>query len=331
MGITFKEAVDNQLLSVYTMNMLPLKCACGRELQFSDDMSKLICTEVNCRNSVIVRIENFAEAMGLEISRDEIVALLKRVPRVISPYQLIDLDRAYKEKKISKSVIFNLDKILARLKEIRQGAYYIYELAGMCGIESIQLIANKLFYGFNTVEEFYSNLYGYGADFLNDKLGISDEMEALSLADELKGIQEELQYAESRFNVHEHKRVFKVAFADNELLPYINKQEFIGVLNSAFSSSFITVSNIDSNTDILIRNDGKKSAKYMEAVRVNEKLTADKVNSGELEYKDIGLDKDVYTESGGRDNDRDRFKPLGQSIYIGSVEDVLNRLSKFRL
>lgn len=346
MGVSIAEVLENQILSSQVINMIPSRCSCGEEIKFTDDIRSIECNAKGCNNKLVSRIENFSNLTQLNMSKEDIVIMLKKLPRVISPYQVLDLGQAYKQKKISKSVIIGLPDVLKRLDEIKRKSYYVYEIGQLCGIESITKIAKKLFYGFNTVTEFYDNFDKHGVNFISEKLGINSTsilQLGIQVINDIEALRDELQYAETKFSIRKHERVLRVAFSDNEITPYTNRGELIETLNYKFNSEFIIVSNIDTNTDILIKNKSGKTKRYIEAVRINERLTAECVNSGKFKYKDIGTDKQRKGKdrTDGADNenaalsisdyDKDTFKPLGQSIYIGSVEEVTDRLRKFNM
>jgi hypothetical protein len=85
-------------------------------------------------------------------------------------------------------------------------------------------------------------------------------------------------------------------------------------MNYKYNYTFVPVTTIAETTDILIRNSANSGSKVRTARLINDKHIAELMNKGEINLSDIN--KKVDTD----------LKPAGCSIYIDSIENVLNRL-----
>ena len=122
-------------------------------------------------------------------------------------------------------------------------------------------------------------------------------------------------FAESLVNIEKNDERIFIAFNDN-VEPFVNKSELIDYLNYTYTKQFVQITTITEVTDVLIRHTDVNTAKYRAARLMNDEATARKVNSGELALNEA--DKIIPGQ----------LKPMGQKIYITTLETFINRLDE---
>ena len=96
MGIALKEVLENEVISADIMNLLPKICKCGANIEFSDSLRELRCTDKKCKQFTISRIYKFIDNLNITLSDIDIEDVVKKL-KIISPYQLLLLPKAFKE------------------------------------------------------------------------------------------------------------------------------------------------------------------------------------------------------------------------------------------
>lgn len=313
--ITISDAVNNNIISPALSKMLPSRCLCGHELQFSDDMQKIVCSSDICRTGLLHRLKYINNKLKIGLTSDELVFITKKL-KLKSPYQILHLADAYKAKVISSETVMHIKSALNRISEIHNTEYYLHEVISFSGADGLtETISKKLFNGFNTIDEVYRNLDEYRAGFISEKIGSThNSLASIDLYNTLVSLTDELVYAETIFKIKNTTDSLKIAFMSSNVEPYVNKTEFIEMLESVCDIKFVVVSVIDETTDILIRNNMETGQRYKDARRINEKHIAELVNKGEIKLSDAG--KEVAGS----------LKPVGHLILIGTVEDVIKQL-----
>lgn len=320
MGIKFKEALDNKLISPDIIKILPSKCKCNNELMFTDSIRELQCSNKNCYTNISNRILKFCNDTNIDLNISKIYNLVIKL-KLISPYQILLLEDAYNSKLITKEDVENIDDILQQIRNIKSKQYNLYEIAKLCEIDNINKVAYKLFNGFASFEEAFEEIDTGQVSFINERLGTKSSdssVLAVEIYNNILELKEELLFGETQLSVKDNtKKIIRIAFSDN-VLPFINKGELIDYLNNTYNYKFIIVTTISDTTDILIKNSDGNTNKYRAAKLINERFIADSMNKGEITLKDIGVFKEK------------ELKPIGSRIYIETLDNILKRLNILR-
>ena len=229
MGITFEDVVNYELLNDSTIKLLPNKCRCGKKLVLSDSMRTMRCIDNNCRYFVVDRINKLNKHLELNISAADIDRLSHKL-HWLTPYQLFMLDLSYEDNVIGMSDINNIVDVIRRIRELKSQEWYIYEIVELCGIDSISLVAKKLFDGFESIEQLYDELEQGQISFINDRLGIkSSDSSVLTVGiyNKLIEMKEELIFCETLLKIKKYsEKLIRISFCDNNI-PFLNKSETI--------------------------------------------------------------------------------------------------------
>ena len=173
MGISFKEALQNGLVSSKTLEIIPNKCRCGASLELNDSLRELKCVDKDCIYIIVDRLISFCNKTNTDIKNNELKELTIKL-NIVTPYQLLMLDEVYSNNIINRSDIQNIDEVIQNIKNIKNNDYFIYNIAELCGIVNIEKVAYKLFSGFNSFEEAFEEIEIGQVSFINERLGIQD-------------------------------------------------------------------------------------------------------------------------------------------------------------
>ena len=317
MSIGFDEALNNEILSPILLKSIQSRCKCGAKIEFSDSLRSAHCSNKKCVYTIINRVSTINKKLNLNISDIDIENIVKKL-RLTTPYQIFMIDSAAKSGSITGADIHNIDSVMQNLEKAKQKDYSLYEIAELSGIISIENTAKAIFNGFDSVTEAYNEIDRGQLSFISERLGLSTT-EASTLGVEIYNqlikFMEEFLFAEMQLKVKKYSDYkLNIAFCDN-IIPFLNKQEYIEYINYLSKFKFNYVSSISTSTDILIRNSSENNSKSRAARIINDKFIADSVNNGELDLGDIGI---------FRDNE---VKPIGNLIYICKSDELIRRLS----
>lgn len=316
MSISFEEALNNDIISQSTYDMLPKVCRCGSPLLFSDSLREIKCSNPKCKEALATRLKAFADYNNLSLTYDDCYLLTERL-NIVSPYQLIMLKDAVANKLITTADILKIYKVTDEITEVVNSEFYIYQLIEMCGIHDISRVAYKIASGFNTMDELYNEVDNTQVAFINDRLGIttSDSCTlSLEIYNMLLKIKEELYLGEALLNIKTYSNRLHIVFCDT-VCPYVNKSELLSYLNNKFSYTFVHRSLIDDSTDILVKHLDCTTSRYRNARLINDKYVAEQVNNNELKLSEVGTPVEG------------QLKPRGTKIYITGIEELIKRLT----
>lgn len=319
MGISIKEAIENNVISQQTAHLLPKMCKCGAPLEFSESLKEIRCTNENCKYSIIYRVREFCRILHIGFTDSDIEEIVN-VFGIITPYQIIQIcdDEIIKSPKFNQLTIHDISDKIQNIKNITQSEYFLYKVVELVCLDNISKVAHKLFKGFETIDEAYFEIENGQLSFINERLGIKDQdssIISLEIFNELLSIKDELIFAESLFSIkHNSKKRLNIAFADN-IIPFINIGELIEYLNYTYNYNFVHVGTVSQTTDVVIRNAASSGTKLRTANVLNSKYVANKMNTNEIKLGDIGKIVD------------EQLKPIGSLVYIETLETLMNRLS----
>lgn len=320
MGISFNEVVKNNLISEKAVKLLNNRCKCGCELEFSDSLKELKCTNPNCKAGIVGRITNMFSLLGIEYDDNYIYTIVDKLD-IVTPYQMFILRDVVEQGILDINIVPELESLIQKLEEIKLNEYFIYQIVRLCGIEEITKVAYRLFYGFEELDDALDEIETGQVAFINERLGVkSSEGSVLSVEiyNILLSLKEELIFAESQFKIKKYDRkIIRIAFADGTS-PFVNRGELLDYLNNTYNYIFLNITTIKDNTDILVRNFDNTSNKLRAAQLINDKFVANKMNNGEISLDDIDkLDENSY-------------KPIGSKVYIDNLENVIKALDRMK-
>lgn len=307
MGITYNEVIENELINKDVISKIPRVCECGSNIEFSENLKQAYCSNNQCFYKTAYKIVKVAKYLGLEsITTTDAIAICKKY-KLKSPFQLVMLDEIdFKDTKIKGDIL--------RLKE---KTFSLATLARLIMDEDIEKVAEKLFYGYNSVDEFYSDIDEFQLPLISERLGI-ETMEATALSvriyNKLNEIREEMYFGETQLKIEKDTRKRLNIVIVGRMNKFVNNGEFIHLLRKKYSKyRLILMNTVTNTTDIVICDRDKSSNKIMIANKINEESVAKNIKIGALKIEDAGK------ESSG-------VYPLGYRIWISESDKIINKL-----
>lgn len=311
MSILIDEALKCGIITERVYNIIPKKCHCGAKLEMSESLREIRCSDKKCKIKLAKRIENMCKRLKIHITFDSILDIID-VADIESPYQILMID------KLKGRNIPDIARIANEISQALELEYYVCDIIAACGIPDIANVADKLAHGFNSVEEFFSEVENSQLTFICERLSLNtNELSKLGIKiyNEIIGIRDEIVFAEYLFNLRKYKNRLKIAFAGTPV-EYLNISEFIEDIERKTEYSVCHLATISEDTNILVKSLSSDGVKERMARLINDKFAAEQVNSGKYDIDSIGKE------------DSSSIELIGYKIYIDSPLNVINKLQK---
>lgn len=317
--LNLKEIIDNELLESNFINLLPIKCECGSDIEFTESLTEIKCTNKICPYNISKRLYDMLNNLGLTYWSEQDCIDLVIEHNFTTPFQILLIKQLY-DNNIQVN-LENLDRRVNDIENIKNREIELWKIVEIANIRYISTLANKLFSSYDDFESAYEDIDRGQISFISDKLGImTNESTAIAIKvyNDLLNYREELMFAETQFNIRKHKsNPIRIAIAGN-VPGYLNKTSFIKMLNNLYYefTTFVLDSTISKNTNILIA-DMNKSTKYRTAVRINEEYISQGIHDGEFSLDEVDKFRKVTD-----------LTKIGEKIAICNEKELLNRLDK---
>ena len=201
MSIVLKDVIEHELLSKDTITILPNGgyCTCGTELEFTDSLSQVYCPSKECYLKMAARVEHLAKSIGANgWDRETAIKVCKNF-KLKSPYQLLILKGSHLDE------VENFEELINDLYNKSDKELKLWELVKLMGVEKIEKIAYKLFYGYNSISEAYDDIKRYQVPFIADRLGLKNAdtgVIAVNIYNTLLEYEDELLFGEKKIKVY---------------------------------------------------------------------------------------------------------------------------------
>lgn len=269
MGIT-REAVEmNELIDEEVLLYIPETCPeCGGEIEFTDTLKQIYCSNSRCPSKIAARLESMAKAMKADGWGESTCLAVVNNFGMKSPYQVFLLEGQTQCEGVSafnKKVASICDSSKRRLK--------LWEVVRLGGIPDIETTAFKIFDGFDTIDEAYEKIEELQVPFIADRLGLKNadnSVMAVSIFNTLMEYKSELQFAETQFDIYSPKGEKLVFVITGGVNGFRNKSEFIQYINSRYSGKIdaVLLNSVSSSVDYLIADGDRESNKYKAASKI---------------------------------------------------------------
>ena len=91
---------------------------------------------------------------------------------IVTPYQLMMLVEVYEADMLNGMDLPSIKESIQTIEKIKMNEYFIHQIISFCGIPEISKIAEKLFDGFNSIDEVFEEIESSRVIFVNEHLGI---------------------------------------------------------------------------------------------------------------------------------------------------------------
>lgn len=276
MGISYETVFNNQLISEDVLSIIPKYCECGGEIEFTNSLSQIYCSNARCVYKIASRLEAMAKAMQVDGWGYATSLEVCRFYKLTSPYQVFILQDAL-NKGVSRPSVAALDKKVEAITSSQARNAELWKMVKYGNLPRIDTIAYKIFNGFESIEEAYKKIERDQVSFVAERLGIGSSeasVMAVNVYNILTEYKSELEFGETMFRLKKAEGDTILIAITGGVIGYSNKSEYISYLNMRYGGKInaIMANSVTSETDILINDRGEKSGKMKSALRVNDKL-----------------------------------------------------------
>lgn len=320
MGISYKEVEENNLLDNDILKYIPRKCECGADVEFTDSLRQIYCTNPRCFYKIAARLESMAKKMKADGWGESTCITVVKEFNMVSPYQVFLLEKEIEKGRTSSVAAF--DKKVANICDRKKRRVRLWEVVSLGGIPNIETIAYKIFDGYNSLKEAYGDIEKYQVPFIAERLGIKSAEGSVMAATVYKTLieyKDELLFGETQFDIIKQTGItLKIAITGG-VNNFRNKAEFIKYLNLRYEGKLnaILLNSVTWETDVLVADGGTTSNKYRNAIKINKK------------YIEKGLEEGLFKEDeiGSLKNERDIHR-VGEKILITTSKGLMDKLDK---
>jgi NAD-dependent DNA ligase len=266
--ISIDDAYEFGFMSAEVLDELPRKCGCGHDLVLTDNLVQLYCPNGKCYLKIASRLEEMAKLIGADGWGEASCREVCKDFGLKSPIDIFDDDLRWELMGRADSWEKKLDNIEVALNK----EWEIYEIVQLLRLDGIVTTANKLFRGYNTIEEAYYDFENGGAVLVADRLGIGkgdESVMAVNIYNTLMKSKDELLKAEKLFKVKKAcDKQIKIAITGG-VGGFKSKTAFVNELNNLGNGkvSFFLNNTVTQDTNFLICDAGaSNSNKYKKAV-----------------------------------------------------------------
>lgn len=326
MSISLKDVIENQLISEDVLNVIPHTCECGAEVAFTDSLRQIFCTNPRCYYKVASRLEAMAKKLRGKNGEScdgwgesTCITICKEF-KLISPYQVFQLENLVKNGATSSVAAF--DKKVASICNPVLRRVELWQVVALAGIPNIETIAYKIFNGYDSLIDAYTDIESGQVPFIANKLGIKNSetgVMAVNVYNTLISYKDELLYGEKQFDIYKPTGKTIYIAITGGVSGFKNKSEFIQYINNRYNGKVnaMLMNSVTTQVEILVADGDTSSNKFRTANRLNEKYLARQIELGNINESDLGTFK----------NDKD-MHPVGELIFIGDSHEVIDRLDK---
>lgn len=319
MSLTRQQVEENGLISDEVLAEIPEVCECGSPIMFTDTVRQIFCSNPMCICKIAFRLEKMAKAMEVDGFGYSTCITLCKAYKMISPFQVFLLEN---RTDLETTGVAAVNKKIEAICNKEKRNVKLWEIVKLCGIPDIESSAAKIFSGYNTMEDAYSDIDRGQVPFIAERLGITNSESsvlAVRIYNNLIQYKGELFFGETQFNViTEEGQSIKMAITGS-VYGYKNKGAFVKELNNRYSGkiNFMLMSSVSSDIDILVCDADSNSSKFINATKINRKYMEKLIESGE-----IGADTIGSLAEGS-------LHRIGEKIIIADHYSIMDRLDKY--
>lgn len=271
--IKVSELKSNGVLPKKFLDILPTKCSyCGSELVITETLTVLNCTNSKCLEKGVQRMLLLLKDLGVKsLGESKCRAFLKKF-KTNNPYAIL-LYEPSKDGVLYEGCSMDFSySVYNKLNEVREMLLWEYVKIG--NIEGLRDVARMLFSGYESIDGFYSDLYEYGVELVQDLMGLKVDsavsVKAISVYNTLLSYESELRSSIVGVNL----KVLDVPTLNICISsvgkPFKNKTEFIKEMNKLVSGKIHLniLSGVTKDCDYLIwSKDGNTTSKVNKAIK----------------------------------------------------------------
>lgn len=319
MSIRLSDVRENELLPDYIVDIIPDKCECGAEIVLTNSLKQAYCSSDTCYVKMASRMYKMAQKLSLSLITLDICKYICKNYDISSPYQLFlmgqvleNVDNRQDEPKGFRQAICNISSLDVKLS--------LWEVVDLACIPDLEMVAKKLFYGYNNIGDAFDDIEYDKASFIAEKLGIKSSetsVLAVNIYNQLIKHKDELMFGETQFSIVDDTDKTIYIAIDGYIEGFKNKSEFIHYLNKLlkYKINILLTNTVSTQLDVLVADKDIASNKVKAATKINNDYAEDCIQSGKFSYDEIG-----------KFNNTSDLHPIGEVIAIVSSKELIERL-----
>lgn len=277
-----KENYDSYDLPYQFADILPEFCeTCGAPMEIGETLTGLHCSNPRCKDKLAMRIKTLSSDLGILRFGESTIDKFIDYYSPTSPMDIFELEEGMDlapdvSPKISADVI-------AQIKSKKK--MQLWEYVMFSNIPFVRTSAQKIFQGYNTLEEAFADIDAGGFAFIQSKLGLSDSdmvvsVQAIKVYNSLCEFKEDLLEGVRNVEIIDfsNKKTLKVVCSDQVGNGFNKKSEFYAYINNTFADKLHVdfMPSVTKNIDYLVwagadGSPARYTSKVQKVERYNEK------------------------------------------------------------
>lgn len=225
-------------LPIEFINLLPAVCPdCGSDMQISDTLRELSCTNLYCWGKASQRMVSFLQDIGVKNMGESRCIDVINTFNVTNPFFLFHYNLDEYETIGNMSEEFCQD-IIDQMYE--HNSMMLWEYVKYANLPYLRDSARNIFSDYNDLEVFYDDLEDEGIDLIQTKLGIKNtenevSTRALNIYTTLIQYKDELFEYIDDVNIIKPNRTFNICISTSVGGNYSSKADFVNKMNTAYA------------------------------------------------------------------------------------------------
>lgn len=234
-----KENFDDYGLPERFAEILPEFCeTCGAPMEIGETLTGLHCSNPRCKDKMVMRIKSLCNDLGVLKFGESTIEKFIDYYNPESPMDIFELEEGM-DLAPDVSPKISLD-VIRQIKN--KNKMQLWEYVMFANIPFVRTSARKIFQGYRTLEDAYKDIEAGGIAFVQEKLGLCDSNEFVSVQ-AIKVYNSLCEYKADLFsgigNVQIEdltgKKNLKVVCSDQVGNGFSKKSEFYAYVNNTFS------------------------------------------------------------------------------------------------
>jgi len=234
-----KENYDDYNLPYRFAEILPEYCeTCGAPMEISETLTGLHCSNPRCKDKMVMRIKAVCNDLGILRFGESTIEKFVEYYEPDSPMDIFELEEGM-DLAPDVSPKISLD-VIQQIKQ--KSKMQLWEYVMFCNIPFVRTSARKIFGGYKTLDEAYDAIESGGIDFIQEKLGLSENnvvaVQATKVYNNLIEFKYDLYCGIDHVTILDmsDKKQLKVVCSDQVGGRFKTKNEFYAYVNNTFDN-----------------------------------------------------------------------------------------------
>lgn len=255
-------------------SVIPFNCpTCYQPTLISDTLTSLECSNIRCPDKIVQRVLSMFESLGIKGWGESIISKIVVPGPVTNPLEIMSLRIGDGLDGVSQK---QADPVLEQIEKHATKGMLLWEYVALAQLPGIQTSAEKIFSGYENLDDFYDDLTG--VDFVQDQLGVQGDefgvsIQSINAYETLKYFEEDLKEGTDWVKIETlGDDVVELKVVISDAVRGYTKKEFENFIAETFPQYHVTFgSSVNQSIDALIWEGADGSpARYTSKVRTVE-------------------------------------------------------------